>query len=71
MDQNVAIVSYGLLNYKGPNELGLWNDEATFIVARQALEQVGLKKEDIDVVVIASMDGLDGITISKIGRAHV
>jgi acetyl-CoA C-acetyltransferase len=65
MDQNVAIVSYGLLNYKGPNELGLWNDEATFIVARQALEQVGLKKEDIDVVVIASMDGLDGITISN------
>ena len=65
MDQRVAIVSYGLLNYKGPNELGMWNDEATFAVAKQALEKVGLKKEEIDVVVIATMDGQDGITISN------
>ena len=65
MDQNVAIVSYDLLEYKGPNELGMWNDEATFLVAKQAFEKVGLKKEDIDAVVIATMDGQDGITISN------
>lgn len=65
MDQNVAIVSYDLLDYKGPNELGMWNDEATFVVAKQALERVGLKKKDVDAVVIATMDGQDGITISN------
>ena len=65
MDQNVAIVSYELLNYKGPNELGMWNDEATFLVAKKAFEKVGLKKQDIDAVVIATMDGQDGITISN------
>ena len=65
MDQNVAIVSYDLLDYKGPNELGMWNDEATFVVAKQALEKVGLKKKDVDAVVIATMDGQDGITISN------
>jgi len=65
MEQNVAIVSYDLLNYKGPNELGMWNDEATFLVAKQSLEKVGLKKEDVDAVVIATMDGQDGITISN------
>jgi len=65
MDQNVAIVSYELMNYKGPNELGMWNDEATFVVAKQALGKVGLKKEDVDAVVIATMDGQDGITISN------
>jgi acetyl-CoA C-acetyltransferase len=65
MEQNVAIVSCELLNYKGPNELGMWNDEATFVVAKQALEKVGLKREDVDAVVIATMDGQDGITISN------
>jgi len=65
MEQKVAIVSYGLLNYRGPNEIGRWNDEATFLVAREALERVGLKRDDIDAVVIGTMDGLDGITISN------
>ncbi|MDY6851226.1 MAG: thiolase family protein [Thermodesulfobacteriota bacterium] len=65
MDKNVAIVSYGLMPYKGPNEIGMWNDEATYIVSRQAIEKAGINREDLDSVVISTMDGLDGITISN------
>jgi len=65
MEQKVAIVSYGLLNYRGPNEIGRWNDEATYLAAREALARVGLRRDDIDAVVIGTMDGLDGITISN------
>jgi acetyl-CoA C-acetyltransferase len=45
--------------------MGMWNDEATFLVAKQALDRVGLNREDLDAVVISTMDGLDGITISN------
>ena len=65
MDKKVAIVSYGIIKYRGLNDIGMWNDEATFIASKQALERVGLKREDIDAVVISTMDGLDGITISN------
>ena len=63
--EKVGIISYGIIPYKGPNEIGMWNDEATFLVAKQALDQVGLNREDLDAVVISTMDGLDGITISN------
>jgi acetyl-CoA C-acetyltransferase len=65
MEKKVAIVSCGIINYKGQNGVGMWNDEATFKVSRQALDAVGLEREDIDFVVISTMDGLDGITISN------
>ncbi len=65
MDEKVGIVSYGIIPYKGPQKLGMWNDEATFIVAKQALDNVGLTREDLDAVVISTMDGMDGITISN------
>ena len=63
--EKVAIVSYGIVPYKGPRELGMWNDEATFLVAKQALDNVGLTADDLDTVVLSTMDGLDGITISN------
>jgi len=63
--KKVGIISYGILPYKGPHEMGMWNDEATFLVAKQALDRVGLNREDLDAVVISTMDGLDGITISN------
>ncbi len=65
MDKKVAIISCGMMNYKGPNELEMWNDEATFEVSRKTLDGVNLEREDIDFVVISTMDGLDGITISN------
>lgn len=63
--QKVAIVSYGIIPYTGLGELGMWNDEATFVVAKQALDKVGLTAADLDTVVLSTMDGLDGITISN------
>ncbi len=63
--QKVAIVSYGIIPYTGVGELGMWNDEATFLVARQALDKVGLTADDLDAAVLSTMDGLDGITISN------
>ena len=65
MNPREAIVSYGIIPYAGANEIGMWNDEATFSVTRQALDAVGLSREDVDSVVISTMDGLDGITISN------
>ena len=65
MPKKVAIVSYGIMGYSGPNEIKMWNDEATFVASKQALDRVGLSREDIDAVVISTMDGLDGITISN------
>ena len=63
--QKVAIISYGIIPYTGLGELGMWNDEATFLVAKQALDKVGLTADDLDTVVLSTMDGLDGITISN------
>jgi acetyl-CoA C-acetyltransferase len=63
--QKVAIVSYGIIPYTGVGELGMWNDEATFLVAKQALDKVGLNAEDLDAAVLSTMDGLDGLTISN------
>ncbi len=61
--ERVGIVSYGILPYKGPNEIGMWNDEATFKVAKQALDKAGITADALDTVVLSTMDGLDGITI--------
>ena len=63
--QKVAIISYGILPYTGLGELGIWNDEATFLVAKQALDKVGLTADDLDTVALSTMDGMDGITISN------
>lgn len=65
MRKRVGIISYGIMKYQGPNEIGMWNDEATFVVARQALDRAGLSREDLDAVVISTMDGFDGVTISN------
>ncbi len=65
MKNKVAIVSCGIIKYEGQNELGMWNDEATFKVSKMALDNVGAEKDDLDFVVISTMDGLDGITISN------
>ena len=65
MKKKVAIVSCRSLNYRGPNDLGMWQDEATYIVSKQALDAVGLKREDLDAVSISTMDAFDGITISN------
>jgi len=64
MGKKVGIVSYGVMKYKGPNEVGMWNDEATYAVSKQALDRVGLRRKDLDAVFVSTMDGLDGITIS-------
>jgi acetyl-CoA C-acetyltransferase len=63
--EKVGIVSYGILPYKGQKGLGMWNDEATFQVAKQALDKVGLTADALDTVILSTMDGLDGITISN------
>ena len=63
--KRVAIVGFGVLPYKGPQDIGMWNDEATFKVARQALDNAGLTVDAIDTVILSTMDGLDGITISN------
>lgn len=65
MDRKVGIVSYGITPYRGLNEIGMWNDEASFGVSKEAIERVGIERKDIDAVVISTMDGLDGITISN------
>ncbi len=65
MEKRVGIISFGIMKYQGPNEIRMWNDEATFVVARQALDGAGLSREDLDAVVISTMDGFDGITISN------
>lgn len=61
----VAIVSYGVLPYTSADEIGMWSDEATFKVTREALAKINLSAEKIDTVILSSMDGLDGITISN------
>lgn len=63
--EKVGIVSFGILPYVGSKELGMWNDEATFKATKQALDKVGLSAEAIDTVVLSTMDGTDGITISN------
>jgi len=65
MEEKVAIVSCGIIEYEAQNGVGMWNDEATFKASRMALDSIGLQREDIDFVVISTMDGLDGITISN------
>ena len=65
MDKKVGIVGYGIIEYGDHGDIGNWADEATFVVVRQALDKVGLEREDIDVVVISTMDAFDGITISN------
>jgi acetyl-CoA acetyltransferase len=61
----VAIVSYGIMNYQDPNGLEMWQDEATYVVSRKALDAINLNREDIDAVIISTMDAFDGITISN------
>ncbi|MGJ8686647.1 MAG: thiolase family protein [Spongiibacteraceae bacterium] len=63
--QKVGIVSYGVLPYQGMDDIAMWNDEATFKVTKEALKKIDLSVDKIDTVVISSMDGLDGITISN------
>lgn len=65
MDKRVGIVSYGILEYGDQKDIGNWADEVAFMVARQALDKAGLSRDDIDVVVISTMDCFDGITISN------
>jgi len=65
MGKKVGIVSYGIMEYGDHGAIRKWADEATFIVARQALDKVGLNRDDLDVVVISTMDAFDGITISN------
>jgi acetyl-CoA C-acetyltransferase len=65
MAEKVGIVGFGILEYKGQDELSMWNDEAVFIVSRQALHRAGIDRDELDAVVISTMDGLDGITISN------
>lgn len=65
MDKRVGIVSYGIMEYGDQEDIGNWADEVTFMVSRQALDSAGLSRDDIDVVVISTMDGFDGITISN------
>ncbi|MCG8672065.1 MAG: thiolase family protein [Pseudomonadales bacterium] len=63
--QKVAIVSYGVLPYTSADDIGMWNDEATFQVTREALNKVNLSADQVDTAIISTMDGLDGITISN------
>ena len=63
--KKVAIVSYGVLPYTSADEIGMWSDEATFKVTREALAKINLSADKIDTVILSSMDGLDGITISN------
>jgi len=63
--KKVAIVSYGVLPYTSADEVGMWSDEATFKVTREALAKINLSADKIDTVILSSMDGLDGITISN------
>ena len=63
--KKVAIVSYGVLPYTSSDEVGMWSDEATFKVTREALAKINLSADKIDTVILSSMDGLDGITISN------
>ncbi|WP_374972355.1 thiolase family protein [Spongiibacter marinus] len=63
--KKVGIVSYGISPYYGAEDRAMWGDEATFKVAKQALDKVGLSASDIDTVILSSMDGIDGITISS------
>lgn len=63
--KKVAIVSYGVLPYTSADAVAGWSDEATFKVAREAMAKIDLPADKIDTVILSSMDGLDGITISN------
>lgn len=65
MGKKVGIVSYGIMKYQGLNDIDMWNEEATFNVSKQALDKVGLTREDLDMAVVSTMDGADGLMISS------
>ncbi len=60
---NVAIVGAGQTSYGVHNERSI--DELVFDAVSTALDDAGLEREDIESVVTASSDGLDGRAISN------
>lgn len=63
MKKKVAIVGYGLTEYRGESRARA--DELIFNASRSALKKARITREEIDSVVVATVDAYDGITISN------
>lgn len=59
----VAVIGYGLTAYTGKGTARA--DELIFRATRLALEKAKISREEIDMVVVGTVDAYDGITISN------
>jgi acetyl-CoA C-acetyltransferase len=63
MQAKIGIIGSGLVQFQG--EVSLGSDEVVSHVSRSALKMAGITSQNLDAVVISSVDAYDGITISN------
>lgn len=63
MPNKIGIIGFALVGFE--DDVKLRSDELVFKATKAALDMAGIKRRDLDVSVITSIDAYDGITISN------